>query len=394
MYKISYEKLSGEVVIPTSKSTAHRAIVIALLKKDVTKIYDVNYCDDVVATINICRAINCKIDIFDNYIIVDSSDLKYTGELLDCNESGTTLRFMLLIILHLFEIVNITGSEKLMSRPLDGYDELFKLNEIKVSNLDNKIMAQGKLETLTFMLDNSKSSQFVSAILMIAPFYNQNKFELMSITNSVGYVDITMDLMSKFSQDIKRESFLITLKQKKYDLEEYKNEVDESAYPFFKTLELVNHDIKILNTNDDSKQPDRKFIDLINLSVIDINETPDLLPIILVYKLLKNEETIITNISRARYKESNRVENLVCQLIDQGYNIKIIDDEIHIFKSIANTVLKLSSFNDHRLAMAYIILASNHRYIYLDNIKCIDKSYVSFIDDFITLGGHVIKIDK
>ncbi len=392
MYKISYDKLSGSVSIPYSKSTLHRSIIIAILRRDITTIYNLNMCDDVVVTIEVAKVFGCKIINADDKLIIDSTKLNYDGQVINFKESGSSMRMLIITGLYLFKEINFTGSAKLLSRPLDGYDELFKLNNISKIINDNIISYQGTISSINVIMDNSKSSQFATGVLLIAPFYNQENIVLNNDINSIGYIDLTIDVMNKMGINIKRDCEKIIFKNSNYENQEYHNEVDASSYPFFKVASLLSHDISFTNNIDTTAQPDAKFDKLLDQDVIDINLSPDLMPILLAYYLLVNKPVKFVNIERLRLKESNRIEHLIVQLSYQGYDIEINDDEVVVgtnHKKRDNMVFK--SYNDHRLAMSYIILTSNHKSALIDDIRCIDKSYPSFISDMKRLGATIFK---
>ena len=129
--RITPQKLSGEVTIPPSKSLAHRAIIAASLAKGRSVITNVAYSKDILATIDAMKSLGAKIEKFDNYLIINGSYPKRVNNVIDANESGSTLRFMIPISLLDDNPVEFIGHNKLIDRPLDIYFDIFKKHNIR-----------------------------------------------------------------------------------------------------------------------------------------------------------------------------------------------------------------------------------------------------------------------
>ncbi len=389
MYKITTNNFHGVVEIPYSKSTCHRALIIAVLKRDITIIDNINLCYDINATIDIIKKIGCQITIKNNSIIIDSSYLSYNFNVLDAKESGTTLRLVIPMMLYLFNKVKITGSETLMKRPLDGYNDFFKKNNIDFEIKQQLFIATGEITTVNCQINNLKSSQFVTGLLLIAPLVNDFNITLVDNNSSMGYIDMTIDICQQFKVKMIKEDLKIFGLKQSYQGVKYKNEVDESSYTFFLTAQLLGCDIKIINKNKQTKQPDKEYERVIKFNVIDIDKMPDSLPIGLIYSIVNQKNKKFINCQRTRYKESNRLDNMVNQLQAINCNIKIVENDIIIIPSYYNRIVHVKAYNDHRIAMSFLILSIFVEEVYIDNIRCINKSYPTFITDFKRLGGKI-----
>ena len=139
--KIYNNKLEGEVNIPPSKSMAHRAVICAALAKGKSTIKNIDLSDDIIATINAMRELGATINIFNNYleIIGVSDELRKSKRLIDCNESGSTLRF-LIPIAALYDGENrFIGKGNLGKRPLQIYYDIFEKQGIEYSYKESEL---------------------------------------------------------------------------------------------------------------------------------------------------------------------------------------------------------------------------------------------------------------
>ncbi len=382
MYKISIPSLNGNIKMIPSKSDLHRALFCALLSKGKCKISNVVYSDDILATISVLRSANCIVKCFDEYVEVDSTNLSYDGSCINCGDSATTLRLAIPVFIYLFSKVKVSGSEQLSKRPLSIYFDIFDYD-----TKEFPILFSGTLKN-HYVLDGSISSQFISGLLLVLPLLELNsKIEFNEKLQSVGYVDMTRSTMNHFGVDVK--NYNIKGNQKYYSCD-YVCESDYSNYAFFKVANDLGASIEISNMNNTSLQPDR-VIDTftINNSVYDIENCPDLLPILAVYCCFKSEASTIINISRTMIKESNRALAISTEINRLGGNVTYDSNNMYIKPTKLLNFGEVSSHNDHRIAMALIILAFKLDYIIIDNIQCINKSYPTFLDEIVKLGGKL-----
>ncbi len=383
MYRISIPSLNGKLNIIPSKSDSHRALFCALLAQSVTKITNISMCDDIKASVNVLKKAGCLIKVESNNIIVDSTSLKYDGSEIDCMDSATTLRLAIPIFIHLFSYVKVTGSKQLERRPLNEYFKIFDVDQKQFP-----IKFSGNIKD-QYVIDGSISSQFVSGLILVLPLQKFNsKIVFLRELESKGYVEMTMDTMRKFG--VKISDFNIKGNQA-FNGCEYVCEEDYSNFAFFYIANLLGGNIKINSMPQNSKQPDRAIIDIVkkNDSIIDLKNTPDLLPILALYACFRKEQTKFVNIRRTMIKESNRVKSISEQLNKLGAKINYNENEMIVEPVETFRSKSVSACDDHRIAMTLIIAALHVDYIEIDNIKCIDKSYPTFIDEIKKLGGNI-----
>lgn len=410
--------LKGEITIPASKSMLHRAIIAGCLSNNKVKIYfDTRFLsEDIKATISCLSSLSYDIRIFKDYILVNENKRKYEKEkdiTFNCNESGSTLRFMIPISLLEENEKKFIGSEKLLSRPLMPYFNIFNEHNIKykLDKTSLSIFKNQKLNAEYFKIDGNISSQFISGLLFVLPFLeNDSTIEIINNLESKSYILMTLDILKTFNIDVKFENdkiFYIRGKQK-YIAKDIKIEPDFSQAAFFVVAQKICTDIKILNIDNEviknSLQGDKKIIELVEKIEnnkeeeqleIDGKNIPDIIPILSLYASISKGFFTFNNLERLKLKESDRLKATVDTLYKLGANIHTKENKIFIKGLGSHNAFKsanLSSYNDHRIAMMIAIASlclNDEEKIILDDGTCVAKSYPNFWEDFKMLGGKV-----
>nr|MBQ6740841.1 hypothetical protein [Synergistaceae bacterium] len=172
--RLSPKILKGVVNAPASKSEAHRILICAALCDEPTKIYNLNLSnlnDDIRATVNCLKALGAEFEFADDFILVkpiNKVNINNTPEL-DCNESGSTLRFMLPVACALYDKVKFTGRGRLPERPLDDLLSVMNAHGVKFSGYKLPFETQGKLRAGEFQIRGDVSSQYITGLLLAMP---------------------------------------------------------------------------------------------------------------------------------------------------------------------------------------------------------------------------------
>jgi len=413
--KVCASKVNGAIRVPSSKSDAHRAIISASLAQGQTSlIKGVDFNDDILATIEAMKAFGANIEIEGNSVKVKGASLSLKDELyFDAKESGSTLRFLIPLFAHFSKKTIVTGSKRLLERPLDVYLELMK-DGILLKN-DNLILDY-KFKGNNFVISGNISSQFISGLLFLLPLLKEDSIiEILPPFESKSYVLMTISTLKKFGINIKMEDNKIFIHgNQEYKACSYEVEGDFSQAAFFIVLGSLNNDLVIKGLNKDSLQGDKVIIDILrsmgaqiefseervlvkksklNGTIIDIADCPDLGPILMVVASFSQGETRLINAGRLRLKESDRVSSMEKELRKFGVDIYSNNDEV-IIKGCSNFIISneiINSHNDHRIAMSLSILMTslNDGHIILDNAQCINKSYPNFYKDLNSINGKV-----
>ena len=410
---IKADKLFGEVSPPPSKSILHRYIIGSSLAKGISKIENISFSDDIIATIEAMKKLGAKIEKKENYLLIDGSktfDKEYlnNNSEINCNESGSTLRFLFPLSIIKENKILFKGKGKLFKRPLSPYFENFDKYQIKYSHInENEILLDGVLKSGEYQIDGNISSQFITGLLFSLPLLNENSnIIIKGKLESSSYIDITLDCLNKFGIKIINNSYqeFIIEGNQTYKSGNYEVEADYSQVAFFLVANSISSDIKINGLNNNSLQGDKKIIDFISeidnwtkneKLILDGSETPDIIPILSLKACISKKEIEIVNIARLRIKESDRLSATVKELSKLSFDLIEKEDSILInsrkdFNKINNSPVYLSSHSDHRIAMTVAIASTCYEgEIILDNLDCVKKSYPNFWEVFLSLGGKI-----
>ena len=414
---IKPSKLAGDVVIPPSKSLSHRAIIAAALAEGKSVISNVMYSKDILATIDAMEACGAKIIKYDNYLeIYGTKKVERSKDIIDANESGSTIRFMIPIALTNDKPITFLGHNNLVNRPLDIFFDIFDEQKIeyKRDNTYLPLYVNGKLKPNTYKIRGDVSSQFITGLLYALPMLDGDS-EIIITTNleSKGYIDLTLDILNMFGIKIINndyKSFIIKGNQY-FKAHDYEIEGDYSQSAFFLVADMLGANINLLSMNKNSYQGDKKIIDDIKAfggnvifdnnilkasgnpkgCVIDFSQSPDLGPALTVLAALAEGHSSFINAKRLRIKECDRITVMREELEKVGCKIKELEDgmEIDGVSNIHGAIL--DSNNDHRVAMALSLLSL----VLKDDIKIIkaesvSKSYPNYWQVFESLGGKLI----
>lgn len=384
----------GSINAPPSKSCAHRLLICAALAKGRSVIENIGVNDDITATINCLKQIGARIELDGNKAVVDGIDTENPQEKIDlfCNESGSTLRFLIPLSLVFAKEVSFRGSGRLMERPQSVYEELFKEKGCFLKRNGDSLIAGGHLTAGTYKVRGDVSSQFLTGLLFTLPLLEgDSKIILITALESSPYVDITIDVLNQFGVVVEKsvDGFFVKGDQH-YQPRSLSVEGDWSNGAFLEAFNLIDGDVKAENLNPNSFQGDRIYRDFYRLlkegsPTLDISDCPDLGPVLMACGALCNGVKLVGT-KRLKIKESDRGETMKAELNKFGVDVFVYDDEIIIPKSeIKAPVECVDCHNDHRIAMAMSLLCSRVGGT-LAGAQCVNKSYPRYFDDIKSLG--------
>ena len=419
--KINPSIVSGSVKIPPSKSMAHRAIICASLANGTSIISNVAYSKDIIATIEGMRKLGANINTYDDYVVIegikDFTNIK--DHFIDCNESGSTLRFFIPIFSLCNSEIHFSGAPRLLQRPQSIYQELFHKQNLDFIQNEKEIVINESLKPGKYLLKGDISSQFISGLLFALPLLNQDsEIEIIPPFESKSYVDLTLQMLEIFQVNayFKDDHTLIIPGNQKYQPCNYTIEGDYSQLAFFAVLAAINNDLEVYGVHHNSKQGDKQIIQIlkdfkINIEPIkfgykikkgipiacdiDLSNCPDLGPILCVLGMYAKGTTKIYNAARLRIKESDRIEAMEIELKKLGVHISSTYDEITIVGNDQyQTNQDFDAHNDHRIVMALSVACSlvNQECI-IHNAQAINKSYPNFFEDYLKVKGCVTCYD-
>lgn len=419
--RILKSKLEGSIKIPPSKSMSHRAIILGSLSKGRSIITNVLFSDDIIATTEAMISLGAKIEAGEDSLIIDGiENFQLTDELeIDCNESGSTLRFLIPIVSLFNTDVKLLGRGRLLKRPQSVYQTIFDEQNLEFIHTDDFIKLSKSLKPGVYEVAGDVSSQFITGLLFTLPFLNGDSvIKIRPPFESASYVKLTLELMEKFGAEIIQVddlTFEIKGNQnlKSYD---YQIEGDYSQIAFFAVAGAINNDLDCIGVSHDSSQGDSQIVDILknagcnvemidngyrfkksNLvgSTIDLADCPDLGPILTVMAACAKGTTTFINAERLRIKESDRIEAMEENLRKLGVDITSTDNTMTVVGGISETSdTILSSFKDHRIAMSLAIIGSTlENPIIINDAEVVSKSYPNFYEDYEKINGRVEKLD-
>ena len=403
--RISAKNLNLDIKAPLSKSVYHRELIVNFIlgaRGDyLNESPDDN--DDIRATKACLHALEEK----------DAETL-----ILNCNESGSTLRFMIPVALAAKSDANrkliFKTKGRLIDRPIEELSDCLKPFGVVISKdkENNEITVTGNIEPGRYVIDGSVSSQYISGLLMaLSCFDNESAVEVTGGIASVHYIELTVAALAKYGINVERDgdTFKVPGKPSGIKLPDGNFEVegDWSNGAFLLCLGSLIHggSAKVTGLNMESVQGDREIIHFLRLAGItflaegdtvfvqdsrfnpvrkllemDCSDIPDIVPYMAVLGAFRADKTVLKGIKRLRIKESDRAKAITDMLTAIGANVTLEEDTITIeyINKVASDIV-LTSSGDHRMAMAAVLCAAaTGKDIELDNIDCLDKSFPEF----------------
>lgn len=403
--RISPSKLRGTLSIPASKSCAHRAIICAALAKGESTLTGITMSKDIEATINAMKALGASFEINGSAVVVRGTEGNISSADIDCNESGSTLRFVIPIAAALGVKSVFRGRGRLPQRPIDIYKRELSSHGITFLSENMPYEISGKLSGGVYHIEGNVSSQFITGLLFALPLAeNDSEILLTSHLESRPYVDITLDILRRFgiSVDETETGFRIRGGQTYTPCSE-RIEGDYSQAAFFYVANALGSQVDLKNLLPGSVQGDRRIVDIIAGAVEngkitgyseDCSDVPDLVPILSVLGAYGSKPSLIYNAERLRIKESDRLVACADMLNSLGGNVTVTADGLDIqpVEKLHGGVV--DSYGDHRIVMAAAVAAlCCDGDVIIKGAEAAEKSYPDFFEDYRMLGGKADVID-
>jgi len=413
-------ELKGSVNIPPSKSQSHRAIIAASLSKGKSVISNIVYSEDILATIGAMEKLGVKFVKNTHHLtVIGVQRISLSDDnFVECNESGSTLRFLIPIFSLSRDKVVFTGKRSLFKRPMNIYEELFeKLNLIYQKNEDS-IIVSGALTSGVYEIPGNISSQFISGLLFALPMVKgDSKIVITGKYESKQYVDMTMDTLKQFHVMVEEigNEYIIKGNQS-YKSCNVTIEGDYSQLAFFGVLGTISGDVFCRRIPFESHQPDRLILEYLQKmggkielkengiiirkantigAVLDVSQCPDIAPILGILAGISEGKTLIINAQRLKMKESNRLLSTYETLKSLGVEVTMNEDSLEIIGRSTFEGGVFDSFQDHRIAMSIAIAASRaNRNVLITNAEAVNKSYPDFYKDLEKLGAKIEYIEE
>lgn len=379
--------LKGAVTPPSSKSQTHRAVLALMLAQGEGKLSNLAVSEDIQATQDCVAALK------------SGQPAQADGlPLLDCGESGSTLRFLIPVALAVRGGGHFTGRGRLMERPQGPYIRLFEEKGILWKQEEACLTVAGQLEPGVYALPGNVSSQFITGLLYALPLLpGDSQIVLTTPLESRGYVDMTLDMLRRFDIKVEEQEdgFLVPGNQT-YQARDLTLEADWSGAAFWYAANFLGAQVDIQGLNPDSVQGDRQIGTLYWKLArpgdvdIDLSQCPDLAPPLAVMAAVRKGTTRFVHAGRLRMKESDRLETIARTLNALGAKAQVGEDTLTLEGLDHLKGGTVDGCNDHRIAMmAAVAAVACKEPVTILGAECVKKSYPRFWEDYTALGGEV-----
>jgi len=417
--KITPRKLEGTIEAMPSKSHAHRLLIARKLSELQGEALEGGieippFSDDIEAT------------------MACISQLDKNTPYLECRESGSTLRFLLPVVMALKSSATFLGTGRLPDRPLSPLKEemerhgcRFRMGSNKNTDRFKEICSvSGRLTPGDYALAGNVSSQFITGLLFALPLLDADStITLTTELESAGYVNMTLDVLQAFGIEVDvSETEGGYLKYTVPGNQIYREKPgitldgDWSNAAFWLAAGSLSGDITVTGLRLESSQWDKEILTILDrmgadldiepqvdgtVSIrsrasilkgadVDVGQTPDLMPILAVLMAFSEGTSMITHAERLQFKESNRLKAIYSVLYNLDADISYGGDWLSFTGKAFLEGGHVDSYGDHRIAMAAAVATCLCREpVYLSNPIAVTKSYPDFYNDFTALGGEI-----
>ncbi len=416
--KVGKSKISGHVVCPPNKSYTHRAIFLASLAGNNSRVDNVLLSADTISTIEACKKFGAEIEIENSSIIV-KNPITFGANVPEINaeNSGTTIRIASGIASLFSEETVLTGDSSLQKRPMQPLLDALSSIGAQCGSTDGKppIKIKGKISGGNVTIPGNFSSQFISALLISAPL-TENGINLTIEGNLVSkpYLDATIATMRKFGVSVQ-----ILIPYKRYNVvpQIYKSTtftvpIDFSSLALLLSAAVLNgEEITIKGSMGNLPHGDEVFIDILeelgvkvtinneeikikspeklNGGKFDLSNSPDLLPPLAILSLNSSNPIEIVNVKHARLKETDRIAIISREIVKLGIKVQEKEDGLILESSESLIGAELNSENDHRLFMAFCIAGMYIGDCTITDPESVKISYPNFMEEMNSLGAKI-----
>lgn len=407
----------AEISVPGSKSYTNRALIMASLTKNPVLIKNALESDDTEAMIDCLNVLGLDVRKQNNEIQVmkDISSVEKKEYILQARISGTTIRFITALSAIVPGIKHITGHEGLNKRPIgvlvDGLRQLG--TDISYDNHEGYpplTIHSHDFSKHTTKLHGDVSSQYFSALLMIAPYVNGLTIEVEGNQISKSYIDMTTEMMKEWGIEVENKSYkkYIVRPDQSYVMKEYIVEGDYSGAGYFFAIAALNKTIFTLqNLNPNSAQGDRQFVNIlakmgnkidcgpnyvriegngIQAVKVDMEQCPDQAQTLAVLAAFADGVTTMTGVRSLRVKETERVKAVQQELAKMGIKTESPNDDTLIIYGGNPKPGAIDTYGDHRMAMSFAVAGSKLPGMRIHKPEVVGKTFPTFWNELEKIG--------
>ena len=396
-------KAKGIVSAPPSKSMAHRLLICAGLAEGTSRISGLDYNEDILATVDCLRALGAVCSVEGDTVTVVGTNMRNAEPKQDlcCRESGSTLRFFIPLALLCGKAVSLTGTQKLLSRPLGIYEQLCREKGFAFAHSGNALQVQGSLNGGTYEMPGNVSSQFLTGLLFALPLTEQDScIQITTSLESKSYVELTLQALRAFGvKAVWQDSNTIFIPGgQRYQARDMAVEGDYSAAAFYGAMNALGSEVIVQRLLEDSLQGDKVYTRHMQSLVagcpeIDLSDCPDLGPVLFAVAAAKNG-AYFTGTERLKLKESDRAAAMAQELSAFGTKVVVEENSVTVTPVAFHAPDRaLCGHNDHRVVMslAVLLMVTGGR---IEGAQAVAKSFPDFFEKLKQLGVEVHEADK
>ena len=408
---VSPSLLTGTVTAPPSKSMTLRALAAAFLSKDEAVVRNPSVCGDVKNACDSLQVLGTAIIQKRDHLVVLPHRPK--GGSVHCGESALWFRMMAPILSLFPNTFTLTAQGSLKKRPMEMMIKPLKeLGTSVTASSVPPITVKGPLQPGTAAVDGSQTSQFISGLLFALPLLSGPSVLNITGLSSRPYIKMTMEFLAEHGifMDMDKNDTVYLQGNQHYSKIDYTVEGDWSGSAFFLVAGALHGPVTVSGLDRASLQGDKAIIEILRTSgaVVartktevtvtrgelrafdyDATDTPDLVPPLAVLASCCRGTSHIRGMSRITRKESDRGAALQAMLHEMGVPVTRSEDLMAVTGASPGPG-SVSSYGDHRIAMAASLLASQASGdVEVRGAEAVSKSYPSFFDAFRQLGGLI-----
>ena len=415
-------RVEGEINLPGSKSLSNRALLLAALAQGTTIVTNLLDSDDIRHMLNALNALGVKYQLSENKTVCTIEGVGgafdwQNGLSIFLGNAGTAMRPLTAALClkgkQEAEVI-LTGEPRMKERPILHLVDALQQVGADVRYLENigypPIAIRNKgLQGGKVKIDGSISSQFLTALLMAAPLAEDDiEIEIIGDLVSKPYIDITLAMMKDFGVTVKNQNyqtFFVKGNQRYISPNKYLVEGDASSASYFLAAGAIKGNVKVTGIGKNSIQGDRLFADVLEKMGakitwgddfiqaeqgdlhgidMDMNHIPDAAMTIATTALFAQGETVIRNIYNWRVKETDRLNAMATELRKVGAEVEEGEDFIRI-QPLALEKFKhaeIATYNDHRMAMCFSLIALSNTSVTILDPKCTTKTFPTYFAEF------------
>lgn len=410
------DKINGEVFLPGSKSLSNRALLIAALANGVTNITNLLVSDDINHMLNALTSLGIKYTLSDcgtECTVIGNNGFFNANDPVELflGNAGTAMRPLCAALAASAGEFVLTGEPRMKERPIGHLVNALAQLNADVEYLENEHYPPVKIKGKTLMgntvsIDGSISSQFLTSILMIAPLLETDtNIEIEGELVSKPYIDITLNIMSRFGVEVQNndyQSFTVKGNQSYQSVERYMVEGDASSASYFLAAGAIKGgEVTVHGVGKLSVQGDKHFADVLekmgaeviwgdeSITVVgkplvavdmDMNHIPDAAMTIATTALFAKGTTTIRNIYNWRVKETDRLTAMATELRKVGAEVVEGEDYISITPTKSLKHAEIDTYDDHRIAMCFSLVALSDTPVTINDPKCTAKTFPDYFD--------------